>query len=84
MCTRKKKNDDDGKNSSSSESESREKTARIWKGWPPFDVRFCKFEMEQWLGACDIDVRNFDVRPDTLITARATVRTILSNIENER
>ena len=25
-------------------------------GWPPFDVHICKFEMEQWLKACDIDV----------------------------
>ena len=27
--------------------------ARIWTGWPPFDVRICKFEIEQWLIARD-------------------------------
>ncbi len=31
-------------------------TARIWMGWPPFDMRFCKFELEQWLAACDINL----------------------------
>ena len=24
-------------------------------GWSPFDVRILKFEIEQWLNACDID-----------------------------
>ena len=28
----------------------------VWMGWPPFDVHICKFEMEQWLKACDIDL----------------------------
>ena len=27
---------------------------RVWMGWPPFDVRICKFEMEQWLKAFNI------------------------------
>ncbi len=22
-------------------------TARVWMGWPPFDVRICKFELDQ-------------------------------------
>ena len=25
-------------------------------GWQPFDFHICKFEMEQWLNACDIDL----------------------------
>ena len=28
----------------------------VWMGWPPFDVHICKFEMDQWLKACDIDL----------------------------
>ncbi len=32
------------------------KTARIWEGWPMFDVGICKFEMDQWLAACDVKV----------------------------
>ena len=28
----------------------------VWMGWPPFDVHICKFEMEQWLKACEIDL----------------------------
>ena len=31
-------------------------TARVWLGWPVFDVGICKFEIEQWLTACDVDV----------------------------
>ncbi len=31
-------------------------TARIWMGWPVFDVNICKFEVEQWLTACGINV----------------------------
>ena len=26
-------------------------TAHIWMGWPPFDTRICKFEIDQWLNA---------------------------------
>ncbi len=29
---------------------------RVWLGWPVFDVKICKFEMEQWLAACDVNV----------------------------
>ena len=28
----------------------------VWMGWPPFDVHTCKFEMDQWLKAWDIDL----------------------------
>ena len=28
----------------------------VWVGCSPFDVHICKFEMEQWLNACDIDL----------------------------
>ena len=31
-------------------------TARVWLGWPVFDTAICKFEIEQWLTACDVDV----------------------------
>ncbi len=30
--------------------------ARVWMGWPAFDVRICKFELEQWLSACDLSL----------------------------
>ncbi len=29
-------------------------TARVWMGWPPFDVRICKFELDQWFNACNV------------------------------
>ncbi len=32
------------------------RTARVWMGWPVFDVRICKFEVDQWVDACNIDV----------------------------
>ena len=28
----------------------------VWMGWPPFDVGICKYEMEQWLKAFNIDL----------------------------
>ncbi len=31
-------------------------TARVWLGWPLFDVKTCKFEMDQWLAACEVNV----------------------------
>ena len=31
-------------------------TARVWQGWPVFDVEICKFEMDQWLAASHINV----------------------------
>ena len=36
-------------------------TARVWLGWPPFEMRQCKFELEQWMNGCGIegkDLRN--------------------------
>ena len=36
----------------------------VWMGWPPFDVHICKFEMEQWLNACDIDLATHRLVPD--------------------
>ncbi len=29
------------------------KKTSTWLGWPVFDVKICKFEMDQWLTACD-------------------------------
>ncbi len=31
-------------------------TAWIWMGWSVFDENICKFEVEQWLAACGINV----------------------------
>ncbi len=28
-------------------------TARMWMGWPPFDLRIFKFELDQWFTACN-------------------------------
>ncbi len=36
-------------------------TARVWMGWPPFDPRICKFEVDQWLDACNLDIRTCSV-----------------------
>ena len=33
------------------------RTARVWHGWPVFDVRIAKFEMGQWLAACDVQMK---------------------------
>ena len=38
-------------------------TAGVWMGWPPFDVHICKFEMEHWLNACDIDLATHRLVP---------------------
>ena len=38
--------------------------AVVWMGWPPFDFHICKFEMEQWLKACDIDLATHRLVPD--------------------
>ena len=37
---------------------------KVWMGWPPFDVRICKFEMEQWLNAFNIDLGTHRLVPD--------------------
>ncbi len=31
-------------------------TARVWMGWPVSDVKICKFEVDQWLSACEINL----------------------------
>ncbi len=36
----------------------RRSRARVWKGWPAFDVRICKFEVDQWLCVLNIDMRD--------------------------
>ncbi len=32
------------------------RTARVWLGWPAFDLKICKFEVEQWLLGCGIEL----------------------------
>ena len=39
--------------------------AREWMGWLAIDVGIGKFELEQWLKACNIDLKNR--RPDGVI-----------------
>ncbi len=34
-------------------------TSRIWLGWPAFDIRICKFEMDQLLAASDIGLEEY-------------------------
>ena len=36
----------------------------VWMGWPPFDVHICRFEMEHWLDAYDIDLATHHLVPD--------------------
>ncbi len=42
------------------------KTAVVWLGWPVFDLNMCKFEIEQWLAACNVDLRRGLARLDLL------------------
>ncbi len=37
----------------------RASNTRVWTGWPALDTRICKFEINQWLDTCDIDLRNW-------------------------
>ena len=44
-------------------------TARVWEGWPPFDMRVCKFEMDEWMNACGVDWN--DLKNDDDIRSKA-------------
>ncbi len=33
-------------------------TAYVWTGWPPFDWRVCQFEVNQWLGSFEMDLKD--------------------------
>ena len=37
----------------------RTSTARLWTGWPTFDLRIAKFEVDQWHHACNVDIREY-------------------------
>ena len=41
-------------------------SVKVWMVWPPFDVHICKFEMEQWLKACDMDLAFHHLVPEIL------------------
>ena len=32
--------------------------AHVWMGWPPFDTRICKFEIDQWFNAYNINMNH--------------------------
>ncbi len=34
-------------------------TARVWLGWPVFDMAICKLEVDQWLAACDVKINRY-------------------------
>ena len=34
-------------------------TTQVWMGWPAFDVRTCKFEVDRWLKACHLKLRSW-------------------------
>ncbi len=84
---------DDERENSSSERIEQPRTGGVWMGWPAFDMRFCKFEVEQWLSACNIDRHNFDYQNDDWETqylleeavyrAQETIEKILCNGESE-
>ncbi len=38
------------------EADERMRNVRIWHGCPPFDVKICMFEVEQWLAASYNDI----------------------------
>ncbi len=56
--------------------------ARVWTGWPAFDVRICKFEVEEWADACGRDSGKNYV-PDEVIENVERVIEALVAAENE-
>ena len=57
-------------------------TARIWMGWPVFDIGICKFEVEQWLDSCDVHLRN-RMASEEISRVEAVIKTILSEENKE-
>ena len=55
---------------------------RVWTGWTAFDMRICKFEVEQWLDACDLDIRKDWVSEGVLKSVEGVLKAIIYT-ENE-
>ncbi len=53
------------------------RTTRVWTGWPVFDVRICKVEVDQWLGACKTNFRNVDTH-QVIECAEAAIEAVIS------
>ncbi len=63
----------------------RTRTARIWMGWPPFDVRICQFELNQWLASCDVNLNRARDREErwTVMDEVTTVEEVIEKIKSE-
>ena len=62
-------------------------TAHVWMGWPPFDTRICKFEIDQWLNAYNIkseDGINWYIYYDEWKQAEQVLKTIFIMDTDER
>ncbi len=57
---------------------SRTSTARMWMGWPAFDVRICKFEVEQWLDACDVNIRGDKIADREVERVESVIKAVIS------
>ncbi len=55
----------------------RTSTARVWTGWPAFDVRICKFEVDQWFDACGLDIRADWVSNEVVESVEGVVEAIV-------
>ncbi len=60
----------------------RTSTARVWMGWPPFDLQICKFEVDQWLNACKIDLTNWRTG-DAIERFEGVIEAIISSYSEE-
>ncbi len=56
-------------------------TVRFWTGWPAFDLKICKFEVDQWLSACNIDYGNWQA--DEVIACAERVIGEIISAEND-
>ena len=51
---------------------------RVWMGWLAFDVEICKYEIDVWCEACDLDVRDRVSAKFEVPRVDGVVRTMLS------
>ena len=60
--------------------------AHVWMGWPPFDMRICKFEMDQWFSANNMQLEDRMKKyesDDKWEQAERVLKTIFSTDMNE-
>ncbi len=50
----------------------------MWMVWPAFDVQLCKFDVEQWLSACDVDIRRDKIADCELASVEGVINSVIS------